>query len=87
MCFSALAMARVAGVVYGAKDLRLGACGTWIAMNDMKHPFHKFERVVDGILEDEAAALMKDFFKRRRNDLKKSAPTMSKGDCTDSLGF
>lgn len=71
MCLGALALARVAGVVYATKDLRLGACGTWIAMNDMKHPFHTYERVIGGVLEHEAATLMKDFFRSRRGETDK----------------
>lgn len=68
MCLGALTLARVAGVVYATRDLRLGACGTWIAMSDMKHPFHTYERVVGGVLEDEAATLLKEFFKKRRGE-------------------
>lgn len=68
MCLSALALARVQNVVYGAKDLRLGACGTWIDLAKEEHPFHTFGEIRGGVLEEEAARLMRDFFRRRRED-------------------
>lgn len=68
MCLSALALARVHRIVYAAKDLRLGACGTWIHLHDMDHPFHKFNAVTGGVLEEESAALLRRFFKQRRRD-------------------
>lgn len=66
MCLSALALARVGRIVYGAKDLRLGACGTWIDLVSPNHPFHNFEDVTGGVLEEECAELMRSFFRRRR---------------------
>ncbi|CDF34768.1 unnamed protein product [Chondrus crispus] len=66
MCLSALALARVDAVVYAAKDLRLGVCGTWLPVHEEKHPFHTFRDVRGGVLEDEAAELMRHFFRERR---------------------
>lgn len=71
MCISALALSRVSRVVYGAKDLRLGACGTWVDLVCKKHPFHTFDQVVGGVLEEESARLLRDFFRERR---RKSPP-------------
>lgn len=70
MCLSALALARVENVVYAAKDLRLGACGTWIDLAKEEHPFHTFGEIRGGILEEDAASLMRDFFRRRRAESK-----------------
>lgn len=67
MCLSALSLARVSRVVYAAPDLRLGACGSWINLTDnVIHPYHSFDEVVGGVLEDEAAQLLKNFFRQRR---------------------
>ncbi|CAN8077153.1 unnamed protein product [Agarophyton chilense] len=66
MCLSALLLARIRRVVYGARDLRLGACGTWIDITREKHPFHSFEQVEGGVLEQQSAALLREFFQRRR---------------------
>lgn len=66
MCCAAASLARVSRIVFGAPDLRLGACGTWIDFPAYRHPFHKFDDVVGGVCADEAALLMRTFFKQRR---------------------
>lgn len=68
MCLSAVALARVRRLVYGARDLRLGACGTFVDLVNHQHPFHNFDDVTGGVLGDESAAMMKDFFRARRKD-------------------
>lgn len=70
MCFSAASLARVRRIVYGAPDLRLGACGTWIDLRAASHPFHTLDDVTSGVCALEAAALMKDFFRERRKQPK-----------------
>lgn len=65
MCLSAAYAFRVQRIVYGAKDLRLGAVETWIRLPDHKHPFHTID-IQGGVCEHEAATLLKDFFKKRR---------------------
>lgn len=66
MCFSAASLARVRRIVYGAPDLRLGACGTWIDLHSIAHPFHTLDEVTAGVCADEAAELLKKFFRERR---------------------
>lgn len=66
MCLSAAALARVSRIVYGARDLRLGACGTWTNLANAQHPYHQFDEVIGGVLGEESANLMKEFFKKRR---------------------
>lgn len=66
MCLSALALARVSRIIYAAPDLRLGACGTWVDLVTPSHPFHNFEQVKGGVLADEAAEKMRQFFRKRR---------------------
>lgn len=70
MCFSAASLARVRRIVYGAPDHRLGACGTWIDLQATSHPFHTLDDVTSGVCASEAAALMKDFFRERRQQPK-----------------
>ena len=60
MCAGALGWSQVARVVYGAADPKRGY-RTFTAA-----PFHKKTQVTGGVLEDECAKLMTDFFKNKR---------------------
>lgn len=68
MCLSALALARLSRIVYAAPDLRLGACGSWVDLTTVKHPYHSFSEVSGGVLADESSALLRQFFRRRRGE-------------------
>jgi tRNA(adenine34) deaminase len=62
MCSGALYWSKIGRVVYGAEDEKNGykrCCGS-------NNPFHPKTELVSGILKDEAATLMKEFFKARR---------------------
>lgn len=60
MCAGALAWAQTAKVVYATSDNRRGySAYTPVAL-------HPKTQVVAGVLADEAASLMKDFFKNKR---------------------
>lgn len=65
MCVGALVHARVARVVYGARDPARGACGS--ALDLVAHPSmnHRFA-VTGGVLEDQCGALLREFFAMRR---------------------
>ena len=68
MCAGAIVNARIPRVVFGASDAKYGACGSvcdLFAMDFNHHP-----RVERGVLEAEAAALMQDFFKNLRVELR-----------------
>lgn len=65
MCAGAILTSRIKRLVWAAPDLRLGACGSWIDVFKVKHPMHEVE-MVRGILEEEAAFLMKLFFQKKR---------------------
>mmetsp|Transcript_6788 Transcript_6788/g.9501 ORF Transcript_6788/g.9501 Transcript_6788/m.9501 type:complete len:177 (+) Transcript_6788:42-572(+) len=65
MCLSAAYAFRVRRLVYGAPDLRLGAVSSWIQLPRTKHPFHDL-LIEGGILEEESAQLLRDFFRERR---------------------
>lgn len=65
MCAGAIFSSRVKRLVWGAKDIRLGACGSFTDLFSLDHPMHKVE-VTSGILADESAYLLKTFFKQKR---------------------
>ncbi len=66
MCAGAIQHARIAHLVYGAKDPKTGACGSVIdLMAESKLNHHT--QVTSGILADECANLLTTFFKERRN--------------------
>ncbi|KAG7353039.1 tRNA-adenosine deaminase [Nitzschia inconspicua] len=81
MCLAAAQAFRVEEIVYGAPDLRLGAVETYMRMlDDYNHPLHQINRVMSGVLKNESATMMKEFFKRRRTQAKRyPPPTMSVG--------
>ena len=70
MCAGALLLARVKRVVWGARDCRHGANGSWIDILGTPHPIHNIE-YVGGLLGEEAKELMITFFKNQRIRKKK----------------
>lgn len=61
MCAGAIAQSRISRVVFGAWDEKAGAVGSvWDVLRDPRSIF-KVE-VTAGVLEEECAALLKDFF-------------------------
>lgn len=67
MCMGAIQASRITKVVYGASDIRMGACGSWVDLVQSKHPFHNVE-VVGGLLQEESSTLLKRFFQMRRKE-------------------
>ena len=65
MCAGAMIQARVARLVYGADDPKAGAVRSCLAVLDHPQLNHRVE-VTSGILRDEAATLLRDFFGARR---------------------
>ncbi|MEM8608527.1 MAG: tRNA adenosine(34) deaminase TadA [Myxococcota bacterium] len=61
MCAGALVNARVPRVVWGCDDPKAGATRTLYALGDDSRLNHRFESV-PGVLKDECAALLTDFF-------------------------
>ena len=68
MCAGAIINARIPRVVYGASDSKCGAARSVCALFDMS--FNHHPQVEAGILEEECAALLQDFFKQLRLELK-----------------
>ncbi|AQA06302.1 tRNA-specific adenosine deaminase [Mycobacterium sp. MS1601] len=65
MCAGALVMARVARVVFGAWEPKTGAVGSlWDVVRDRRLTHRPLVR--GGVLADECAALMEEFFARQR---------------------
>ena len=65
MCAGAILNARVSSVVYGAREERSGSCGSVIDLFSENYGFHP--KVYGGILKEECAALLRDFFSRLRD--------------------
>ena len=64
MCAGAIVNARIVRVVYGARDLRAGAFGSVLNLNE--YPLNHKPEIVGGVLEDECLAPIRDFFKKKR---------------------
>jgi tRNA(adenine34) deaminase len=65
MCAGAIVLARVKRLVFGAWDPKAGACGS--VMKVIDNPGLNHRVVVDsGVLQEEAASLLKEFFERKR---------------------
>ncbi|MBU6263839.1 MAG: tRNA adenosine(34) deaminase TadA [Actinomycetales bacterium] len=65
MCAGAIAQARIQRVVFGAWDEKAGAVGSqWDLLRDPRQ-LHKPE-VIAGVMADECAALLADFFQDKR---------------------
>ena len=66
MCAGAIAQSRISKVVFGAWDEKAGAVGSkWDLLRDPRQ-LHKPE-VISGVLKDECAALLSEFFQPKRN--------------------
>ncbi|HEX3490166.1 MAG TPA: nucleoside deaminase [Streptosporangiaceae bacterium] len=65
MCAGAVLAARLRRLVYGAADARAGAAGSlWDVLHDRR--LGPPPEVITGVLADECAALLRDFFARLR---------------------
>jgi len=65
MCVGALIHARVARVVYGAADPKSGACGSVLDFASDARLNHRIA-VTGGLLGEESAGLLREFFAARR---------------------
>ena len=68
MCAGAIVSARIPRVVYGASDSKFGAVRSVCSLFDMK--FNHHPTVESGVREEEAAALMREFFQDLRVQLR-----------------
>ena len=68
MCAGAIVNARIPRVVFGASDAKCGACGSVCDIFSMD--FNHHPKVERGVREEEAAALMTEFFQNLRVTLR-----------------
>ena len=66
MCAGALVHARVRRVIFGCADERSGAGGGLLNLLQHESLNHRCE-ITSGVLTDSCAAILRDFFQRRRN--------------------
>jgi tRNA(adenine34) deaminase len=69
MCAGAIVQARLPFVIYGAADPKAGACDTLYQITSDGRLNHR-ARVVGGVLADQCAAILSDFFVKRRRQAK-----------------
>jgi tRNA(adenine34) deaminase len=83
MCSGALVLSRVKKLVYGADDMKFGACGS-VYNIPLDNKFnHRFD-VIPGVLSEECQKLIKDFFRKQRENpgYHKSQDTTRLGDAS-----
>ena len=64
MCAGAIINSRISEVIYGASDKKAGSCGSVIDLFSL--PYNHKPVVTSGILKDECAEILTDFFKNLR---------------------
>lgn len=64
MCAGTVVNARMGRVVYGAKDAKAGAMGSVLSVN--AYPLNHKAQVTAGVLEQECAGLLREFFESKR---------------------
>lgn len=69
MCSGATILSRIDKVVFGARDLKGGCIESCMSLYDQKG-FNHYPTYLSGILEDECAKLLSDFFKKKREQKK-----------------
>lgn len=64
MCTGAIINSRMNRLVYGASDYKAGSCGSVIDLFSL--PYNHKPEVAKGVMQEECAALLTDFFKKLR---------------------
>jgi tRNA(adenine34) deaminase len=65
MCVGAMILARIGRLVFGAREAKTGACGSVVHLLADARWNHVFA-IEEGAMEFESAALLQEFFKRKR---------------------
>ena len=65
MCAGAAVLARLKTIIFGAFDPKAGACGSVNNIADDERLNHRCE-IIGGVMEEECAELIKEFFKEVR---------------------
>ncbi|MRG87925.1 tRNA adenosine(34) deaminase TadA [Salinibacillus xinjiangensis] len=71
MCAGAIMQARIPTVVFGAYDPKAGSCGSLLNLVQDSR-FNHYVDLVPGVLEEECGNLLSDFFRRLRDQKRKS---------------
>jgi len=69
MCMGAMLHARLARVVYGARDAKTGVCGSILDLPAHAELNHQ-TTVEGGLMADACGHLLRDFFRRRREEIR-----------------
>lgn len=67
MCTGAIINSRIKRLVCGASDYKAGSCGSVIDLFSL--PYNHKPEVSKGVMQEECAALLSDFFKKLRKKL------------------
>ena len=67
MCAGAIIQSRMGKVIFSANDFKRGGLGGTIDLSKHKSAHHKME-VIRGVLEQESSLLIKNWFKKLRNE-------------------
>lgn len=65
MCVGAMILARIDRLVYGTREKKTGACGSKVHLLADAEWNHRF-KIEEGVLEFESAALLQEFFRKKR---------------------
>jgi len=66
MCAGAIVHARLRRLVFGTRDPKAGACGSALRVLNHRKLNHRVQ-IASGILAAECAAIIQEFFRKRRN--------------------
>ena len=70
MCAGAAVLSRIKTIVFGANDIRFGACGSLFNVPSDARLNHNIE-IIGGVMADDIAALMRRFFQQIRENKEK----------------
>ena len=65
MCAGAIVLARIPQLVFGAYDIKAGACGTLFNIPQDARLNHQV-RIIPGVMDAECASLMREYFRKQR---------------------
>ena len=77
MCAGAIINARIPRLVFGASDPKAGSCGSLVDLFSL--PYNHHPAVVSGVLGQEAAELLREFFRGLRSAGRRSAAQAAAG--------